>query len=72
MYAKKVTLQYPIRETSNQHLMQKTSQKDKSIYRGSLYALSMVIHCPNYTQRIPNVSPGFIFWGLLNLEGYLS
>ena len=25
----------------------------------------MVIHCPNYAQRVPNVSPGLIFWGLI-------
>jgi len=29
-----------------------------SKYRGSIYDLSMFIHYPNYTHRIPNVSPG--------------
>ena len=43
--------------------MCKTSEKDTSKYRGSIYVLSMVIHCPNYAHRIPNVSPGLVFGG---------
>ena len=31
-----------------------------SKYRGSIYALSMSIHYPKYTQIIPNVSTGLI------------
>ena len=32
-----------------------------SKYNSSTYALSMFIHFPNYTHRIPKVSPGHIF-----------
>ena len=39
----------------------KTSENDTSKHRGSIYALFMVIHCPNDIHRIPNVSLGVIF-----------
>ena len=48
-----------------QRSIYRTLEKDTSKYRGSIYALSMVIHCPNYTCRIPNVSPRLIFEGLI-------
>ena len=38
---------------------------DISEYRGSIYALSIFIHYPSYTQRIPNVGLGIILRGLL-------
>ena len=46
-------------------------RKDTSKYRSSIDALFMVIQCPCYTHRSPNVSIGLIFGGL-HSEGYLS
>ena len=43
-----------------QHSMRKTSEKGKSKYRGSMFALSIVIHCPIYAHRISNVGPKLI------------
>ena len=51
----KFTIWYP-----NKNLMRKTSQKKNSKYRGSIYALSMFLHYPNYTHTNPNVTPGLI------------
>ena len=41
--------------------MHKTSQKNKSKYEGSIYALSIFIHYPYYAFKILIVSPGLIF-----------
>ena len=38
-----------------------TLQKRMRKYRGSIYDISMVILCPNYTHKIQNVSSGRIF-----------
>ena len=43
-----------------------------SKYRGSIYVLSMFVHYPKHTHRIPNVSPEFIFGEGLSSEGHLG
>ena len=47
-----------------QQLKRITSEKDTSKYRGSMHNLSMLMHYPNYTNRIRNASPGYIFGGI--------
>ena len=47
--------------------MRKTSQKSKSKYKGSIFALSMYFHYTNYTHRIQNVISGLIFGRIIGL-----
>ena len=49
--------------TKNENLLLKASEKDKSKYKDSAYALSMFIHYPIYEHRSSNISPGLIFGG---------
>ena len=52
--------------------MRKTSaERDASKYGGSIYAMTMVIHCPSYTHRIPNACPGLTFGGACILKDIL-
>jgi len=37
-----------------------------------MYALSIFIHYPSYTHRIPNAGPGLIFGEGLYSEGYFG
>ena len=48
-----------------------TTFNRKNKYRGAIYSLSMVIHCPHYAHRILNVSRGIIFGGL-NIRGRMD
>ena len=66
MYVKKFTIKCSLTDTNNIYYIN-IQERTKCKYRGSIYALSMFIHYPNYKHRVPNEAPGLILGQIFEL-----